>query len=72
MTLKEKRERIKFILSKLEDSNRNVFMRMYSHEDLSRDINDVVDSMPSKKVNWALEQCKATYYKIFKILEGKA
>lgn len=69
-TYKQKKENIKFILSKLEDSNREVFKRMYSpFED--KDINTVVDELPNARVNWALQQCKNSYYKIFKILEGK-
>jgi len=69
MTPKQKRERIKFILPKLTDGNRNIFMRMYSHEDLARDINEVVDTMPAKKLNWALQQAENTYYKLFRILK---
>lgn len=72
MTPKQKRAEIKRILSKLEESNRNVFMRMYSHENLEKNINDVVDGMPTKKLDWALTQVKNTYYHIFKILQGKA
>jgi len=71
MTHKQKRDEIKRILSRLEESNRTVFMRMYSHEDLTKDINIVVDEMSAKKLDWVLTQCKNTYYKIFKILEGK-
>jgi len=70
MTLKQKRERIKFVLSKLTDDNRNVFMRMYSHTDLSKDINEVVDTMPSKKLNWAIQQVENTYYKLFRIIKN--
>jgi len=44
-------------------------MRMYSHEDLARDINEVVDTMPAKKLNWALQQAENTYYKLFRILK---
>lgn len=72
MTPKQKRSEIKRILSLLEDHNREIFMRMYSHEDLSRDINEVVDTMPAKRLDWALSQCKSSYHQIFKILAGKA
>lgn len=71
MTPKQKRTEIKRILSKLEDDNRMIFKRMYSHNDLDKDINLVVDAMPAKKLDWALQQCKNTYYRIFKILAGK-
>jgi len=71
MTPKQKRTEIKRILSKLEDDNRMIFKRMYSHNNLDKDINLVVDAMPAKKLDWALQQCKNTYYRIFKILAGK-
>jgi hypothetical protein len=71
MTPKQKRSEIKRILSKLEESNRNVFMRMYSHKNLEKNINVVVDEIPAKKLDWALTQVKNSYYKIFKILQGK-
>lgn len=70
MTLKQKRERIKFVLSKLTDGNREVFMRMYSPKDKEKNINDVVDSMPAKNISWALSQTENTYYKIFKQLKN--
>lgn len=72
MTPKQKRSEIKRILSKLEDSNRLVFKRMYSHLDLEKDINTVVDEMPAPKLDWALKQCKTSYHEIFKIMAGKA
>jgi hypothetical protein len=72
MTPKQKRTEIKRILSKLEDKNRLVFKRMYSHLDLDKDVNLVVDEMPAPKLDWALQQCKNSYHEIFKILAGKA
>jgi hypothetical protein len=72
MTPKQKRTEIKRILSKLEDGNRLVFKRMYSHGDLEKDINLVVDEMPAPKLNWALQQCKNSYHEIFRIMAGKA
>lgn len=72
MTPKQKRTEIKRILSKLEDKNRLVFKRMYSHLDLEKDINLVVDDMPAPKLDWALQQCKASYHEIFRIMAGKA
>lgn len=70
MTPKQKRTEIKRILAKLPDGNRNIFMRMYSHEDLARDINEVVDTMPAKKLNWALQQAENTYYGLFNIIKN--
>lgn len=72
MTPKQKRTEIKRILSKLEESNRLVFKRMYSHNNLDKDINLVVDDMPAKKLDWALQQCKNSYHEIFKIIGRSA
>jgi len=69
MTPKQKRTEIKRILAKLSDGNRNIFMRMYSPFDLDKDINLVVDKMPAKQLNWALQQTQNTYYSIFRILK---
>jgi len=70
MTPKQKRSEIKRILSLLEDDNRRVFKLMYSHEDLDKDINSVVDSMPAKQLTCALSQCENSYHSIFQILKG--
>jgi hypothetical protein len=71
MTPKQKREEIKRLLSLLEDDNRRIFMSMYAPGS-TRDIDHVVDSLPAKRLDWALHQCKNTYYKIFKTLKGRA
>ena len=70
MTPKQKRTEIKRILSLLEEDNRKIFKRMYSNNDLDKDINIVVDSMPAKQLSWALSQCEKSYHSIFQILKG--
>lgn len=70
MTGKQKRKEIKRILSLLEDNHRMVFKRMYSYPDLDKDINQVVDDMPSKQLAWALNQCQNSYHTIFDILKA--
>lgn len=72
LTPKQKRSEIKRILSKLDDDNRSIFKRMYSNNNLEKDIDLVVDDMPARQLDWALQQCKNSYHKIFKILAGKA
>lgn len=69
MTPKQKRTEIKRILNLLSDVNQTTFKRMYSHNDLDRDINLVVDEMPNKQLDWALKQCEVTYHRIFNILK---
>ncbi|MBT3298482.1 hypothetical protein HN385_06155 [archaeon] len=33
-----------------------MFKRMYSHENLDADINDVIDMIPEDKLDWAMQQ----------------
>jgi flagellar biosynthesis/type III secretory pathway ATPase len=69
MTSSQKRAKIKHILSKLDNSQQLVFLRMYTNGKLDTDIDDVVDQLPLEKLDWALQQCKNTYHKIFQILK---
>ena len=50
-------------LAKLPESNQKMFKRMYSHDDLSRDINDVVDIMPECKLDHAMQQVERSLKK---------
>lgn len=70
MTPKQKRTEIKRILHLLTDENREVFKRMYSPTDFSKDIDYVVDDMPAKQLSWALSQCESSYHRIFKLLQA--
>ena len=36
---------------------------MYSHEDIDKDINDVVDDMEVGKLDWAMQQVQRSLYK---------
>ena len=71
MTTTQKRSEMKRILSKLEPKHLLIFNQMYSAQDLHKDVNLVVDEMRPKQLDWALAQCKNTYYQIFKILSEK-
>jgi len=72
MTYKEQRTEIKRLLDKLEGGNRQMFMRMYSPNDLNKDINLVVDTMSTNRLSWALKQCKTTYHSVFNIIKASA
>lgn len=50
------RETLKDGLSRLSESHRLMFRRMYSHDDLEKDINEVVDDMPEDRLDWAMLQ----------------
>jgi len=70
MTPKQKREEIKRLLSLLNKRNHTVFNLMYSPDNTNNDVNDTVDKMPAKQLNWALTQCQNTYYNLFKVIKG--
>lgn len=57
------RTTIKEGLSRLPESNQQLFKRMYSFKNLDADINDVVDGMPEDKLNWAMQQVEQTLIK---------
>jgi len=56
------RDILKDLLSQCTEDQQMLFKRMYSHDDLERNINDVVDQMPDDKINWAISQCERTVY----------
>lgn len=55
-----KRDVIKSLLSRCNKDQQMIFKRMYSHTNLELPINDVVDSMPPDKLEWAIGQCDRT------------
>lgn len=57
------RQFIKDGLAGSTDSNRLLFKRMYSHKDLDAAVDDVVDSMPADKLDWAMLQVDRTVKK---------
>jgi hypothetical protein len=65
-----RREEIKRILGFLNEGNHMTFRRMYSPTDLGKDINQVVDEMPSNQLQWALHQVTNSYHSIFRILKS--
>jgi len=50
------RETMKTEIAKLGESQQLLFKRMYSHTDMDKDINDVIDQIPIDKLSWALTQ----------------
>ena len=61
------RKELKEGLAKLPESHHMIFKRMYSHLDLSKDINAVVDTMPEDKLDWAMQQVQRSIDKIDKV-----
>ena len=58
------RQSLKEGLAQLPDNHQLMFKRMYSHKNLEADINDVVDSMPEGKLDWAMSQVQRSLDKL--------
>ena len=43
-------------LKQLSEDQQLLFKRMYSHENLELSIEEVVDNMPTDKLDWAMQQ----------------
>lgn len=54
------RNELKMGLSKLPEKNLTVFKRMYANCNLKMDINNIVDSIPEEKLDWAMQQVQRT------------
>jgi len=54
------RTQLKEMLGKCTEAQQILFKRMYSHNNLSLDIGEVVDNMPEEKLDWAMQQCQRT------------
>ena len=50
------RQTLKGGLSQLPESHNELFKRMYSHKNLHLPIDEVVDNMPTDKLDWAMQQ----------------
>jgi hypothetical protein len=58
------REFMKDGLAKLPEKNHDIFRRMYSHKDLEKDINQIVDDLPEDKLDWAMMQIQRSVDKL--------
>jgi hypothetical protein len=47
-------------LAQLPERNQLIFKRMYSHKNLDKPIDAVVDAMPDDKLDWAMMQVQRT------------
>jgi len=52
------RQYLKRNLVRLEPANHHVFRLMYSHRNMDRPLDDVVDAMSDDKLDWAMTQIK--------------
>jgi hypothetical protein len=51
-------------LAKLDENNHCTFRLMYSPKKLDRPINDVIDSIPNDRLDWAMIQVQNSVNKI--------
>jgi len=58
-----KKEELKSLLSLCTEGQQLVFKRMYSHNNIDLPINEVVDNMDPKKIDWAILQIERTILK---------
>jgi len=61
------RSEIKEGLAECTEAQIMIFKRMYSHKDLEKPINEVVDSMPYENLETALDQVRRTFVKNSKL-----
>ena len=50
-------------LAQCTEAQQHLFKQMYSHGNLELPINDIVDSMPENKLDWAMQQVERTLAK---------
>ncbi len=43
---------------------------MYSPPEENPNVYDLVDEMPTKRLQWALTQCQNSYYTLFKVIKN--
>ena len=63
------RATLKTGLATLNETYRMAFRRMYSHDNLDADINDVVDAMSVDQLDWAMIQVRNTQLDLLKKAE---
>lgn len=54
------REELKAGLSLCTEAQQLLFKRMYSHKELGKSIDEVVDLIPEDKLDWAMQQVERT------------
>jgi hypothetical protein len=58
-----RREELKTLICQCTEPQQHLFKQMYSHRNLDLPIDQVVDQMPSEKIDWAIQQCERTLAK---------
>ena len=69
--MKEQRLKLKQLLGSLPEAYVDVFKRMYSYKDLTKDINSIVDELSDSKIIWCISQCENKVKKVAERRENK-
>lgn len=51
---------LKRLFLETTEKQQQLFKRMYSHKDLTADIETIINKMPDNKIDWAIQQCERT------------
>jgi hypothetical protein len=54
------RTHLKKNLALCTKAQQRIFKKMYSHKDLDKDLDQVVEDMPEERLNWAMQQVQRT------------
>lgn len=57
------RDWLKENIALCNESQQQMFKRMYSHNNLDLDVNSIIDKMPEDKLDWAMQQVQHTLEK---------
>lgn len=57
------KDKLKELLPQCTEAQQVMFKRMYSHKDLEKPINDIIDELPDDRINLALTQVENTISK---------
>lgn len=57
---KFRRDELRQLLAQCTPGQHHTFRLMYSHKDLEKPIDKVVDDMPAEKIDWAIQQAETT------------
>ena len=54
------RQKLKEGLAQCTEAEQHIFKRMYSHANLDKPIDEVVEGIPADKLSWAMDQVDRT------------
>ena len=64
------RQKLKEGLAQLPEAWQYRFKQMYAHQQLNKDINEVVDAMEEERLDWAMQQVERSIAKLSSVKEA--